>query len=157
MVRLAPDEGARGRIGSRKEWRMALLRWRENMSVGVESVDADHKHLVDLLNRLHFLVLAGGDRTSVGDVLDHLLQYVGYHFDREEKLMAAGNYPGLEEHQACHRELARQLLEHKKTFDDRPESFDATAFYDFVSDWLLVHVMDKDMKYKPYVAADAGS
>lgn len=136
---------------------MALLHWRENMSVGVEAVDADHKHLVDLLNRLHFLVLAGGDRPSVGEVLDELLHYVDYHFEREEKLMQFANYPGLEEHRACHRELTRRLFEHKKTFEDRPNSFDVSAFYDFLTDWLVVHVMDKDMKYKPFVRGDTAN
>ncbi len=134
---------------------MALLHWRESMSVGVEAVDKDHKHLIDLLNRLHFLVLAGGDRPSVGEVLEELVHYTEYHFDREEKLMEAGNYPGLEEHRTDHKDLARRLLEYKKTFEDRPESFDPTAFYDFLSEWLVVHVLEKDMKYKPYVLGDA--
>lgn len=136
---------------------MTLLHWRESMSVGVEAVDNDHKHLIDLLNQMHFLVLAGDDRTSVGAVLDELVHYVEYHFDREEKLMQFSDYPGLEEHRSCHQDLARRLLEYKKTFEDRPESFDAAAFYDFLSDWLLVHVLEKDMKYKPYVSGDARS
>lgn len=136
---------------------MTLLHWRENMSVGVEAVDNDHKHLVDLLNQMHFLVLAGDDRSSVGDVLDELVHYIDYHFDREEKLMQFSNYPGLEEHRICHQDLARRLLEYKKTFEDRPESFDTAAFYDFLSDWLVVHVLEKDMKYKPYVCGDARS
>jgi len=134
---------------------MALLHWRDNMSVGVEAVDKDHKHLVDLLNRLHFLVLAGADRPSVGDVLEELLRYTEYHFDREETLMRTCNYPGLQEHQTCHQDLAHRLFEYQKSFEDRPESFDAEAFYDFLSDWLVVHVLEEDMKYKPYVLGDA--
>ena len=136
---------------------MALLHWRENMSVGVEAVDNDHKHLIDLLNQMHFLVLAGDDRSSVGEVLDELVHYVDYHFEREEKLMQFSDYPGLEAHRTCHQDLARRLLEYKKTFEDRPESFDAAAFYDFLSDWLVVHVLEKDMKYKPYVRGDTHS
>lgn len=136
---------------------MALLHWRDNMSVGVDAVDKDHKHLIGLLNELHFLVLAGADRPSVGEVLEKLVHYTEYHFDREEKLMEAGGYPGLEEHRTCHQDLLRRLLEHKKTFADHPESFDPKAFYDFVSDWIVVHVLDKDMKYKPYVREAASS
>jgi hemerythrin len=127
------------------------------MSVGVEAVDNDHKHLVNLLNQLHFLVLAGADRPSVGEVLHELVRYTEYHFDREETLMRNADYPGLEEHHGFHQDLARRLLEYKKTFEDRPDSFDARAFYDFLSDWLVVHVMDKDMKYKPYVTKDAST
>lgn len=136
---------------------MALLHWRDNMSVGVEAVDNDHKHLVDLLNRMHFLVLAGGDRPSIGEVLDELVHYTEYHFDREETLMRSSNYPGLEEHRTCHQELARRLLEYRKTFEDRPDSFDSNAFYDFLSEWLVVHVLEKDMKYKPYVLGEKAS
>ena len=133
---------------------MALLHWRDNMSVGVEAVDNDHKHLVDLLNKLHFLRLAGADRESVGNVLEELLHYTEYHFEREEKLMESCSYPDLTEHRELHKDLARQLREHTKTFEDRPESFDVEAFYDFLSDWLLVHVLEKDMKYKPYVLGE---
>ncbi len=136
---------------------MALLHWRDNMSVGVEAVDKDHKHLVDLLNKLHFLRLAGADQASVGEVLGELLRYTEYHFEREEKLMESCSYPDLAAHRELHQELARQLWEQKKTFDDRPDSFDVEAFYDFLSDWLLVHVLDQDMKYKPYVLCEANS
>ncbi len=72
---------------------MALLHWRDNLSVGVDDVDADHKHLIDLLNELHYLVFAGGDRTSVGKVLEKLVRYTEYHFDREEKLMRVARLP----------------------------------------------------------------
>lgn len=136
---------------------MALLHWRDNLSVGVDDVDADHKHLIDLLNELHYLVFAGGDRTSVGKVLEKLVRYTEYHFDREEKLMRVAGYPGLEEHRTRHQDLARRLFEYRKSFEDRPESFDSEAFYDFLSEWLVVHVLDEDMKYKPYVSGDKPS
>ena len=133
---------------------MALLHWRDNMSVGVEAVDNDHKHLVDLLNKLHFLRLAGADRASVGEVLEELLRYTEYHFEREEKLMESCSYPDLADHRELHQDLARKLWEYTKTFEDRPDSFDIETFYDFLSDWLLVYVLDKDMKYKPYVLGE---
>jgi hemerythrin len=136
---------------------MTLLHWRDNMSVGVDALDDDHKKLVDLLNRLHYLNLAGADHGSVAEVLEELMHYTEYHFDREEKLMQFSDYPELDEHRDCHRKLTRQLLEYKQTFEDRPDRFDVKEFYDFVSEWLLVHVLEDDMKYKPYLRSEESS
>ncbi|MCW5698786.1 MAG: hemerythrin domain-containing protein, partial [Rhodospirillales bacterium] len=72
---------------------MALLRWRQNMSLGNEALDADHKYLISLVNRLHYMMLAGDEVNSVQTVLDDLLHFVHYHFQREELLMRRGEYP----------------------------------------------------------------
>ena len=38
---------------------MALLNWNKKLSVGVESIDDQHKILVDTLNELHHAVMQG--------------------------------------------------------------------------------------------------
>lgn len=132
---------------------MALLHWRPNMSLGIAALDADHRHLIDLLNRLHFMFLAGDENAAVGDVLDELLAYTRRHFAREEAVMRRTGYPGFQRHRQQHRELADRLAVFRARFDAAPDQFDMAAFYDFLSEWLLVHVLDEDMKLKPYVAA----
>lgn len=130
---------------------MALLHWRPNMSLGVDVIDADHKHLIDLLNRLHFMTMAGDEPAAVAAALDELVAYARGHFAREEGLMRRAGYPGLADHREHHRQLAERLQTFRYTFEADPERFDIAAFYDFLADWLVVHVLDEDMKLKPWI------
>lgn len=130
---------------------MALLHWKPNLSLGNAAIDGDHKRLIDLFNRLHFMALAGDDNQAVADVLDELLTYARVHFAREEAMMRRCDYPGFADHRRRHREFVSRLRGFVADFHAGPERFDMTAFYDFLADWLLVHVLDEDMKLIPFL------
>lgn len=132
---------------------MALLHWKENMALGNAAIDADHKRLIDLFNRLHFMALAGDDERAVEDALEELRVYARVHFAREEAMMRRWAYAGLADHQRCHRDFASRLASFIADFRANPEAFDMAAFYDFLADWLLVHVLDEDMKLVPHLTA----
>lgn len=122
------------------------------MSLGEPSIDADHKHLIDILNRLHFLKLAGDDAGSIEAVLGQLVEYARGHFGREEALMRRCGFPDLDRHRQQHRALCETLTEFRLSFHNDPGTFDMERFYDFVADWLLVHVIKEDMKLRPHLA-----
>jgi hemerythrin-like metal-binding protein len=130
---------------------MALFRWRDNLSVGVPVLDRDHKHLIQLLNRLHFMVFAGDDRGAIADIIAELVHYTQGHFEREETMMQACAFPGFEPHREMHRRMVEQLEEFADAHKADPAGFDAKAFYDLVADWLLLHVMTEDIKIKPFI------
>lgn len=134
---------------------MTLLHWRDNMSLGIEAIDDDHKSLIELLNRLHYMIRAGDEHAEIERVLDDLRAYCERHFGREEELMERCGYPERDAHQALHRDLEARLETWTRAYQDDPDGFDASAFYDFVSDWLLVHVLEEDMKLKPHITEAA--
>lgn len=127
------------------------------MSLGDADIDADHKRLIDTLNRLHYMHRAGDERTEIAAVLDELADYCERHFEREEALMRRCGFPDLDRHAALHRQLRSALDEFARAYHDDPEGFDAAAFYDFVSDWILVHVLDEDMKLRPHLRAETSA
>jgi len=131
---------------------VTVLRWQPAMKLGIPPIDADHKALVGLLNTLHYAMIAGDDRSGLGTVLKELVDYTHGHFAREEALMERSGYPEIEAHRAIHRRIAAAMEEHRATFLDEPDAFDMALFYDFVSGWLLHHVLGEDMKLKPYFA-----
>jgi hemerythrin len=132
---------------------MTPIRWLDSLSLDVPAIDADHKHLLDLLNRLHYMALAGDDREAVGAVLAELVAYTFAHFAREEALMQACGYPGLAQHARLHEVLRAQVAHQRARFRADPRSFDVQGFYAFLSDWLTMHILGEDMKLKPWVAA----
>jgi hemerythrin-like metal-binding protein len=136
---------------------MALFRWRESVALGIPDIDDDHKHLIGLLNRLHFMVLAGDETSAVGEALDSLVRRFEWHFRREEALMLRIGYPHYERHRRLHAALHERLTADQACFHRRPKRFDAASFYDLLADWLVVHMMREDLRLKPYIAAAASA
>ena len=64
--------------------------WRDAMNTGDPTIDADHMHLVDLIN--HFETAMAGakiDHKRIARVLLGLVEYTGEHFKREEEIQLA--------------------------------------------------------------------
>lgn len=132
---------------------MTLLHWRPYMSVGDATLDADHQVLINLLNKLHYRLFAGDEPGEIENVLEDLVEYTRGHFAREESLMRRVGYPKVDRHCAQHRALTDALEGYQRQYHEDGDDFDEAAFYDFVSDWLLIHVLEEDAKLKPYLAA----
>ncbi|MCP5364784.1 MAG: hemerythrin family protein [Hyphomicrobiales bacterium] len=130
---------------------MIMLRWRDNLSLDVPVIDKDHKKLIQLLNRVHYLNLGGEDRKGIRAALDELLEYTRTHFAREEMLMRLAAYPEYDSHCRAHAALTRKVDELTAEFDKSPETFSVQAFYTFVAEWLYSHIATLDTKIKPYV------
>lgn len=136
---------------------MTLFRWRESVAIGIPEIDDDHKHLIGLLNRLHFTVLAGAGPAAVGEVLDALAGRFTAHFRHEEALMLRTGYRDYERHRRRHAELAERLAADQASFREHPERFDAASFYDVLADWLVVHMLREDLPLKSCVEAAAAT
>jgi hemerythrin len=135
---------------------MALLEWTDKMSVGVPALDADHRKLLGLVNELHAVVRKKESPTVVSRVLRDLVGYADYHFQAEEQLLRLARYPGLEEHKATHEDLRRKVRDLEARYGDKPEKA-GLAMFDFLSDWLMRHILGEDMKYKKVLADRAAA
>ncbi len=131
------------------------------MSVGVPLLDADHKIFIEIINDLEQYTKYPARRDSIKDALHRLLEYSRYHFDREEAVMAACGYPGIESHKQEHGDFARYIGEVVLRFDGDPDAVLGDAVLDGVKNWLTRHVLIQDLAYRPYAennaAADAAA
>jgi hemerythrin len=134
---------------------MSYLQWTENLSVGVTQMDDHHKKLVSLINML-FDAMSGDATSTVETVLNDLLDYTRYHFAEEEKLLAASDYPDLEEHQGIHRAMVKEVLDMRQRYLDKPASVPPNEALDFLSKWLMRHIIGKDLRYRPFVEGGHG-
>jgi hemerythrin len=132
---------------------MAVIRWIPDFSVGIESLDTDHKVLISLLNQLEEAVEAGEPRDAVRRVLDSLLDYTDYHFDREETLMAACRYPDLSAHKRTHGTLRAQVVDIRDRYVRNPESIHSREILAFLKTWLTSHIIGRDKLYAPFMAS----
>jgi hemerythrin len=130
---------------------MALLNWKEKFSVGVESIDDQHKILVDALNELHHAVMQGQTRNSTAPLLRNLFTYMRYHQVSEEQAMARVNYPELKQHQLLHRELVQTLQGYLASIDRGEAAINVDALF-ILRDSVVNHIQRVDGGYRSWFA-----
>ncbi len=122
--------------------------WKDEYSVGIESIDEDHKKLLNLINNLQAAVMCNTGEEFERQSLNELMDYTHYHFHREEELMRAHGYIDFEGHKGQH----DQMIIQAKVFLDRYEEKGRDALPEVTSYlrlWLLQHINVADMKYVP--------
>jgi hemerythrin len=134
---------------------MAPLEWSEAMSVGVAALDTDHKCLVRIINLLEE-ASENEAATVIETVLETLIVYARFHFEREEKVMEACAFPGLRFHGSEHAGFARFVRSLRERFKGRANQSMMRELYDYLTQWLRHHVLIQDMAYKPFVLARDG-
>ena len=68
---------------------MDVFVWDQRFVTGLDTVDSQHRHLVDLVNQVgDFLLENSGDEAALQAVFGELATYALEHFAEEEKLMA---------------------------------------------------------------------
>jgi hemerythrin len=128
---------------------MAALTWTEAMSVGVAALDTDHKCLVRIINLLEEAQQAEAARV-IETVLETLLLYSRFHFEREEMVMAACDFPGIAFHRSEHAGFCRFVRSLRERFTGTATPAMARELQDYLTQWLRHHILIQDMAYKPY-------
>jgi hemerythrin len=134
---------------------MTYFPWSNDCSVGIRIIDNDHKDLFGMVNALHVALEGGAPAKNIDSLLAALSRYVEEHFEREEELMAAYNYPGLSAHKAKHKELALDVHALRKAHISHPHRVDRDKFLEYLKNWLSNHILRSDMDYVPYLRDQA--
>lgn len=130
-----------------------LIEWNENLEIGDPVVDSEHRYLAQLINNLHEQFEVGKTGLSLAKVFTHLAQYVRVHFENEEALMQAINFPGLVEHQAVHKDLVSQAMELSEQYMEGEEDVTAETV-DFLKNWAVDHIVGEDMEIKRFLKGE---
>ena len=126
---------------------MPIIQWTPDFSVGVSSLDTDHKVMISLINQLDDAIKGGEPKETVSRVLDALLDYTNYHFAREETLMAACGYADIEAHKRTHGTLRAQVHDIRNRYRRNVESIHAREVLAFLRNWLSAHIVGRDRLY----------
>ncbi|WP_457574094.1 bacteriohemerythrin [Desulfolithobacter sp.] len=127
----------------------AIFSWSSGLSVGIETIDNQHKKLIDLINRLYRAVLGNENRTVSGEILDELINYAATHFQTEERLFDQYGYGETEQHKKVHKKLVEQVLEFQQQFNAGAEL--DMSLLEFLKDWLINHIMQTDKRYSSFL------
>lgn len=131
---------------------MSLMDWQDSLSVGVPTIDAEHKKLVSLLNDLHTAMREGKSKQAMGEVLNGLITYTATHFGTEEKFMTKHAYPEYAEHKKQHDDLVKQALDVKASFEAGKVGVNMELMT-FLKDWVQTHIIGTDKKLGAYLSS----
>ncbi len=129
---------------------MAFIEWSDRLSVGIPSIDTQHKQLVSIINKLYEAMSTGKANAIMGDLFNELVKYTQFHFANEENLFKTHGYPQAEQHKKEHAALVKQAAELQEKFKSGSVTISLTVA-NFLKDWLNNHIVVSDKAYAPYL------
>lgn len=125
---------------------MLAFVWDQRFVTGIDIVDSQHMHLVDVVNQLGNMLESGVDPDSeaLKSLFHDLAQYAHRHFSDEERLMTESGIDvrHLQAHAMHHRQFVDQVVSlwNSRSSLSRP----AETLHGFLASWLTVHILGED-------------
>ena len=129
---------------------MAFMEWSDKLSVGIKSIDDQHKKLVSMVNELHDAMSERKGSEVLEGILSRLIDYTKSHFKTEEDLMQKHAYPGFVAHKSAHSQLTEKALDLQLDLKAGKAALSIQVF-GFLKAWLVNHIQGEDMKYGPFL------
>jgi len=133
------------------------IQWRKEMTVDESVIDEDHKLLIEIVNTFEVALGRKIAPETIDQGLKLLKHYAIEHFRREEELQRAVQYPFLDAHCREHRDLVKRLdaiATHRRAATTRGDIVEvATEIVTLIKEWLVHHILQTDLRMRPYVAA----
>ena len=115
-----------------------VVEWRDGFKIGVNQVDAEHRHLFTLVKSLSL--------DNVQDTLNELLDYVVTHFTNEQELMDHSGYPEFREHLVLHEAFSSQVADFLASNSEWDENR-ITELRRFLNKWLVGHILTHELRF----------
>jgi hemerythrin-like metal-binding protein len=126
---------------------MVKLEWKDEYSVGVELIDAQHKMFVGIVNELYEAIVTKKEKEALDNIFKQLVAYTQFHFQTEERYFDEFQYEGAAEHKIAHKALIDQIADLQQQKTDIMD--DPFKLMDFLEDWLIDHIMGMDKLFGP--------
>ncbi len=125
--------------------------WTAELETGIEILDEQHRHYIDLLNI--YLKKATEDSKDdekihqLTESLDFLRQYAKEHFSTEESVMKSAEYPDFSQHLEEHLYFLKHVGALYKEMQEEgfsPRLSREVNYY--IIEWFLEHILESDMQ-----------
>jgi hemerythrin len=130
----------------RKARQPPATEWQDSLNMGMEQLDAEHRHLFDLVEQLR--------PDNAQELLEELVDHVVTHFANEHALMEYSRYPGLQQHLALHDGLAHEMIEFLAAGSGWPEER-VQALRKLLNRWLVGHIQTEDSRFGMWLSDNA--
>ena len=121
------------------------MQWKPEYSVGVESMDDEHREMINLINDIYDKLESDPDADQIEQCLGDIFSTISMHFALEERLMRKNNYAEYQPHKDDHEELLDQIRDLMDDFA-AGTAVGATRLEKSLSDWFAGHFSTFDAR-----------
>ena len=121
------------------------MQWKPEYSVGVESMDDEHREMINLINDTYDKLESDPDADQIEQCLGDIFSTISMHFALEERLMRKNNYAEYQAHKNDHEELLDQIRDLMDDFAADTSS-GAVKLEQSLSDWFAGHFSTFDAR-----------
>ena len=119
---------------------LPLIIWTAAYDVGIEMIDKQHRQLAGHVNDFASSLRRGDDPVVISNKLSAMFSYTQYHFESEERLMAAYGFADA----AAHLDIHAHLLDDLRSFSVGCDTRSLSLTTRFLQEWLLRHIDSAD-------------
>ena len=124
---------------------MTLLQWKPEYSVGVDSMDDEHREMIDLINDIYERLESDSNVEQIEACLGDIFSTISMHFALEEKMMRSSNYAEYQAHKDDHENLLDQIRDLMDDYD-ADSSTGAVKLEQSLSGWFAGHFSTFDAR-----------
>jgi hemerythrin len=131
---------------------MAFFEWSPKLSVGLDTVDRQHRMLIGYINELDEAVASGRSSNVLQDLLRRLRGYTKVHFAYEEAMFKVYHYEESRDHESAHHAFIN-MIENCERRQAKGETNVAADLLTYLKEWLSAHILVEDMAYASVLSA----
>ena len=124
---------------------MALLNWKPAYTIGIPSIDFEHRQMIAMINDLYASIESDPKRKVIEESLGEIHAGIASHFALEENQMRKAAYAEYEAHKENHEELLDELLDLMDSYADDPV-LGRRMLSERLSNWFSVHFSSFDAR-----------
>lgn len=123
------------------------MQWIQNLSIGVDAIDEQHKKLFEMTDQLFEAGKSNRAKEFIVELLNFLDDYTKKHFKDEESFMLKIGFPGYQQQKKAHDEFIQQIKILKKDYECSGGNIVLIINANqIVLDWLINHISKEDKK-----------
>lgn len=126
---------------------MISLEWNEDMCVGIDEIDADHKQILAIIAAIIEAIDTNANAEAIEKHFADLTASSITHFKHEEALMDTMAFDDFIRHQNDHQAFLKQLPKLKNKLFQSDNADIAEQVSQYLYDWVIEHIFISDMDY----------
>lgn len=133
----------------------APIQWHSGYSVGIQVIDEQHQHMIEIINALFQELLTSTSEIDLTQFFEDAVNYGEYHFQTEETFFSRYEYPEKEQHLAIHQAYKKNLNSLLlKTGDSHVR---AEELLDFLETWWVEHITGIDQTLRSLIGSNSAT
>jgi len=124
---------------------MSLLEWKAEYSVGIASMDDEHREMIGMINGVYAQLGASPGKDEIEACLEEIFSTISAHFALEERIMRDSGFDEYKDHKDNHEELLDEIRDLMDEFVADSDN-GATLLKERLSAWFGNHFASFDAR-----------